>query len=106
MDADFLGVRYAVAIAVAEILQPNRPFAVVLAEQVAVLVLVASGNQFLQAQLLEVVTEIMEEVAHTRVVAVAEHRLPLEMRLVMLQFVLNINELGIKFILLRSICSM
>ena len=42
----------------------------------------------------------MKEVAHTRVVAVAEHGLALEMRLVVLQLVLYINELGVELILL------
>ena len=100
MDANFLGVGHAIAVTVAKILQPNRLLGIVLAEKVAVLVFVASGNQFLQAQLLEVVAEIMEKVAHTRVVAVAKHRFPLEMRFVVLQFVLNINKLSIELILL------
>jgi hypothetical protein len=54
-----------------------------LTEQVAVLVFVASGNQFLQAQLLKVVAEIMEKVAYTRVIAVAKHSFAFEMFLVM-----------------------
>ena len=84
MDADFFGVRYSVSVTVAEIFQPNGLFGIVLAEQVTVLVFVTSGNQFLQSQLLKVVAEIMEKVAHTRVIAISKHCFPFEVRLIVL----------------------
>ena len=49
---------------------------------------------------MEIVTEIMEEIAYTRVIAVAQYNLVLEMRPVMLQFVFYIYKLGVKLILL------
>ena len=100
MDADFFGVGDAVAIFVAKVFQPNRPLGIVLAEQVPLLVLVASGNQPFQAQVFKIVGEVVEKVRHPWVIAVAKDCLSLEMFLVMFQLVLDIRELGVKFIFL------
>ena len=44
-----------------------------LAKQVALLVLIAGGDEFFQPQLLKVITELVEEVAHPRVIAIAQY---------------------------------
>ena len=98
MDADFFGVRYSITVAVTKILQPNGLLRIVLAEQIAVLVFVAGGDEFLQAQLLKVIAEIMEKVAYTRVIAVAKHSFAFKMLLIMPQLVLNVNKLSIKLV--------
>ena len=98
MNAYLLGVGHTVAIAVAEIFQPNGTFRIILAEKVTVLVLVASGNQLFQSQLLKVVAEIMEKIAYTRVIAITEYRFAFKMCFVMSQFVLYINKLCVKLV--------
>ena len=104
MDANFFGVGYTVAVAVAGIFKPYSLFAIVLTEQVAVLVFVAGGYQLFQSKLLEIVAEIMKKVAHSRVVAVAEHRFATEMLAIVLQLVFDINELGVKFVFFGIFC--
>ena len=42
-NADLAGIRYSITILIAKILKPNRPLTVVLAEKVALLILVASS---------------------------------------------------------------
>ena len=100
MNADFFGVRDSVAVLVAKVFQPDCAFGIVLAEQVPFLILVAGGNQSFQAQVFKVVGEVVEKVRHPWVVAVAKDCLSLEMFLVMFQLVLDIRELGVKFIFL------
>jgi hypothetical protein len=52
------------------------------------------------SQCLEVVQEILEEVADARVVAVAQDGLVLKMLLVMDEFLFDVGKLGVEFILL------
>jgi len=54
----------------------------------------------LQPQLLEVVDEVLEDVADTRVVAVAQDGLVLEMLRVMPQLFFDVGKLGVKLVLL------
>ena len=79
----FLSIGDTVAVFVAFIHEKHSLFAFVLAEEIHVLILVASGYEFLQSKKLEVVGEISEEVAHARVIAVAQHRLAAKMLTIM-----------------------
>ena len=99
VDADFLRIGNSVAIAVAEILQPDGLFAIVTGEEVTVLVFVAGRYQPFQPQRLELVREVEEEVGHARVVAVAQHRLAAKMLLVVRQFALDVLQLGVELVL-------
>ena len=65
------GIGYMVSIFIAFINQVNGLFALVLAEQVYILILITSGNQFFQSKKLKVVGEISKEITHTRIVTVA-----------------------------------
>jgi len=47
----------------------------------------------------------MEEIAYTRVVAIAKNNLVLKMLLVMPEFFFDVGELGIKLILFRVLCA-
>ena len=47
----------------------------------------------------------MEEIAHARIVAVAQNSLALKIRRVMLQFLFDIGKLGVKLVLLRRLRS-
>ena len=63
LDPNLLGVGDIVAVSVARVLELDRLLGVVLAEEIDLLVPVASRDELLQAQLLEVVGEVVEEVA-------------------------------------------
>ena len=73
MNSYFLRVRHTVAIAVAVILEPNGTLAVVAAEKVTFLALVASSYEFFQSKCFEIMTEIMEEIAYAWVVTITQH---------------------------------
>lgn len=99
-DANLLGVWYAVGVAVAQILQLDGLLAVVAAEEVGILVLVASGDETFQAQLLEAVGKVVEEVADTGIVAVAEDSLPPEVITVVTKLILDVGQLGVELVFL------
>jgi len=65
-------------------------FRLVRAEQICVLVLIASGDELLQFQFLEVVGEVVEEIADARVIAVAENGLPFEVLRIVPEFLLDV----------------
>ena len=71
------------------------------AEEVGGVVLVAGGYELLQAEVLEVVGEVIEEVAYARVVAVAENRFALEVLGVVPEFVFDVRQLRVELVLLR-----
>lgn len=71
-----------------------------LAEQVWLVVLVAGGDQSLEMQYLKIVKKVLEEVAYTRVVAVAQDGFVLEMPLVMDKFLFDVGKLSIELVLL------
>lgn len=71
VDTCLLGVGQTVAVVAAVVFEPEGPLRVVLTEEVSLLILIAGSNWFLQPQLLEIITEIMEEIADSWVVAVA-----------------------------------
>ena len=71
-----------------------------LREKIPLRVLVTSGEQFLQPQMLEVVGKVMKEVADPWIITVAVNDLASEMLFVMPQLVLNIGQLGIELVLL------
>ena len=73
MNSYFLRVRYTIAVAVAVIFKPNGTLTVILAEKVTLLALVASSYKFLQSELLEIMTEIVEEIADAWIIAIAQH---------------------------------
>lgn len=102
-DADLFGIGHTVGVAVAQVFQPDGLLVVVAAEEVGVLVLVASGDEAFQAQLLEAVGKVVEEVADARVVAVAEDGLPPEVFTVMTEFVLDVGQLSVEFVFLSLV---
>ena len=67
--------------------------------------LITRRNQLLQSETGEVQHEELEEVALERVVAVAEHRLVLEVPTIMTEFLLDVRQLGVELIVLRTLCS-
>ena len=91
MNTNFFWIGHTIAIAVPVILQPNGLFRIVLTEKITVLIFIAGGNQLFQPQLLKVVAEIMEEIAHTRIIAIAEYYFTIKMCFIVFQFILNIN---------------
>ena len=62
--------------------------------------IIASADEFLQSKMIEMKSEVFEEVAFVRVIAVAEHGLALKVRPIMLQLPLYVGQLRVKFILL------
>ena len=92
-------VWYAVAVLVACVFEPNGSFGIVLAEKVALLTLVACRDEPLQAQPLKLVGEIVEEVGNTRIVAIAENRLALEVFLVVGKLALDVLKAGVELVL-------
>ena len=78
VDANLLWVGHVVAVAITVVDEVDRPLAGILAEEVRCLALVAGGDEAAQPQLLEVVGEVGEKVAHPRIIAVAQHCFPLE----------------------------
>ena len=101
--ANLLCIWCAVAVLVAFIYKIHSLLALVLAEQIHILILVASGYEFLQAEKLEVVGEVSEEVAYAWVVAVAQHRLSTEMVVIVTQFVVYVFELCIELVFFGSL---
>jgi len=77
--------------------------AMALAEQVHVLVLVTSGNEFLQTEKLKVVSEVSEEIAHTRIITIAQHNLSTEMVTIMLELFVDVFQLRVKLVFLGSL---
>ena len=71
------------------------------AKKIAVLVLITGRDEFLEPKPFEIVREIMKEIAHARIVAVAKNNFVPEMVLVMPEFLFNIGKLSIKLVLLR-----
>ena len=62
---------------------------------------VAGSDELSQPQLLEVVGEVVKEVADTGIVAVAVDDLALELRLVVPQLTLDVSKLRVELVLLR-----
>lgn len=54
--------------------------------------------------MLKVALEIDKEVALSRIVAIAQHRLPFEMLLVVTQLFLDVRQLGVELVLLGRLC--
>ena len=82
-DAYFLRVGNAVSVSVAKVFQPNRPLAVMAGKEVALLVLVAGGDEPFQPQRLKLVGEVVKKVGNARVVAIAKDGLTPKVLLVM-----------------------
>jgi hypothetical protein len=70
MNADFVGVWNAVAVLVAVVFEKDSLFELVRAEQVGVDILIAGCDQRFKLQLVEVVREIVKEVADLWIVRV------------------------------------
>lgn len=98
--AYLFGIRGMVAVLVAFVDKINGTLAFVLAEEVHVLIFIACGYEFLQSKKFKVVGEISEEIAHTRVVAVAQYCLSAKMVAIMTQFVVDVFELCVKLVFL------
>lgn len=105
MDADFVRVGDAIVILVAVVFEVDSSFARVLAEQIGVAILVAGGDQLFQLQLLEVVGEVVKEIANLGIIAVAQDSLVLEMLDVMPQLLLDVGKLGVKLVLLVALAA-
>ena len=76
----------------------------VLMEQVILRPLIACTDDFFQLEPLEVLNKIPIEVAGSDIIAVAKHRPPCEMRLIILQFAFYITELRIELVILVELC--
>jgi hypothetical protein len=103
LDPDLFGIGNVVAVLVPLVLEVDGLLRVVLANEICVLALVASGDELPESQLLEVVGEVMEEVAHAGVVAVAIDDLALEVLFVVPQFLLDIRQLRLELVLLGQV---
>ena len=103
VDSDLLRAWHTVTVPVAEIFKPDRGLAVVPAEQIHILILVAGCDEFSKSKKLKVVGEIMKEIADSRVITVAKDCLSFEMLLVMPQLILNVRKLGVELIFLRAL---
>ena len=99
-DSNIPNVGHPAAHRVPLIFEPYRPLRIVTAEQVAVLVLVARGDELLQAQAVEVVREVMKEVGDAGIVAIAVHTLVTEVSGVVAQLVLDVGKLGVELVVL------
>ena len=97
---DFFRIGNVVTILVALVNQIDRFLALTLREQIDILILVAGSYQFLQAEVLEVVGKVREEIADARVVAVAQHGLAAKVLAVVPQLIVDVLQLSIKLILL------
>ncbi|WP_240520536.1 hypothetical protein, partial [Glutamicibacter sp. BW77] len=89
-NADFLGVRNQVPVLVSLVLKVHSLFSVILAEQIRLLALITSGYEFFELQLLEVVAEVMEEIADPWIIAVEIDNFPFEVLLIVAHLVLNV----------------
>ena len=74
-DADVLWVWNAGLVIVPAVFKVDGVFSIIPAEQVTILILVAGGDELLEAQFLKVVREVVEEVADPRIVAVQGRRI-------------------------------
>ena len=100
MNADLVRVRNAIAALVAIVFEVDACLARMITEQVGVGILVARSSQLFQLQFLEVVREVVEEMADLWIVTIAENGLALEMLRVMPQLLLDIRKLGVILVLL------
>ena len=89
-----------ITVLVSLIYKINRLFTRTFGKKINVLILIAGSNQLLQAEKLEVVSKIFEEVTDTRVITVTQDRLTTEMPAVMTQLIIYIFKLSIKLIFL------
>ena len=103
-DTDLFRLRNTTTIRVSVVFQPDCLFTVVLAEEVRILTLVASGDELLEAKLLKVIGEVVEEVAHSRVVTITVNDPVAEVFLVVSELLLNVGESGVKLVLLTGLC--
>ena len=71
VDADFVRIGDAVAILVAVVFEVESTSLRMLAEHIGVAILIAGGDQLFELQLLEVVREVVEEIADLWIVTVA-----------------------------------
>lgn len=100
VDADLVGVGLAVAVCVALVFEVKRAGGLMRAAEVGLLLFVAGRDQPFELQPLEIVGEVVEEVADARVVAIAKDGLALEVGGVVLEFLLDVGKLGVKLVLL------
>lgn len=103
LDGDLLVVHLAVAVGIAVVDLVDGLLAGLLREEIDVLALVASGDDALQSEDLETAREVLEEVAATRVVAVAEDGLAPELVAVVPHLVLDVGELSVVLVVLLAL---
>lgn len=103
-DSDFFGAWNAVAVLIACIFKPDGFFGLVFAEHIRLVVFVTSRDKFFQPQTIEVMREIVKEIARPRVVAVAQDYLTLEVRFVVFELLFDVGKLSVKLVLLRRFC--
>ena len=104
MDADFVRVGHAVVVLIAVVFEVASTLSRVLVEQIGVAVLVTGGDQLFQLQLLEVMREVVKEIADLGIVAIAQDGLVFEKVCVMPQLLLDVDKLRVKLIILRRLC--
>lgn len=96
----FARIGHIVAIFVAIVDLIDRLLAGVHREQINILALVAGGDYSFESEVIELQREVLEEVAHSWVIAVAEYCFATKMLFVVDQFTLNVGELSVELILL------
>lgn len=103
MNANLFRSGNPVAILLALVFQVRAHLGSMLAEKIGVLVFVAGGDQLFKLQFLEVVREVVKELADLGVVAVTQDGFVFEVFRVVPHLLLDVGELGIKLILLRRL---
>ena len=64
--------------------------------------MIAGSNQLFEAQAVEIHEEILHKIALKRIVAITVNHFPLKLIRIVLQFCLNLRQLCIELIILRS----
>jgi uncharacterized membrane protein len=90
MDAYLFGIGNIIAVLVAVVNEIDGLLALILAEQIHILILIACGDEAFQSEKLEVIGKVCEEVRHARVIAVAQHRLSTKVFLIVAKLIIDV----------------
>ena len=106
MDADFVYVGHAIVVFIAFVLQVNGLLAVVLAEQIPLLIFIAGGDEFFQFEGFKIVREIMKEIADPGIITVTVDNFVFEVMSVVRELPFNVGKLGVELVLFGIFCLM
>ena len=105
LDADFFGVGDVFfRLLVAVVFEVDCLFRLVFAEQVCVLVFVASCDELFQPKLPEIQREIQKEIADAGIIAVAQDDLVFEVFLVVPKLSFDVGQYCVELIVLGALC--